>query len=328
MRMERTGAGADGSGPVFLHSMWRTGSSYLLSRFERSDRYLVFYEPFNGEIGSAKLRARAKADHERKRTTLRHPDSSTSYFDIYDSLDPQTGRPIWSFAKRRLPIHDVYNGLSADGTALLQACIRLAKVWGRTAVFGFCHSGLQVEQMRRTFAGRHAYLYRAPRDQFLSYSPLANDFFMPATVLQLLSAPRLAETARRVAPDIAAYPAPLLRLLSLAAPHRATMRVARRLSQSLDLATLYQLFYLSWTASNDHGRAACSLALSLESAERDPDCRSRFEREFAVSLDDLRYPRRNQDGGPIDFQTLEDSVRSMLSEMRGPDRSMFAASAP
>lgn len=284
-------AAIDPEAPIFLHSMWRTGSSYLLSRFEANDRYLTFYEPWNGEIGSRTLRRRASNDPTAKRAALHHPGSDRSYFQIYDEADPATGKPLWRLATPRLPIHDVYNGLSRDGERLLDTCIRLARARGRTPVFGFCHSGLQVAAMRELYGGEHVYLSRPSIDQFQSYRPGTNDFFMPATVMQLLASRPLRAAALELVPALRRYANPLTTLRARRAPHRLTMRLARRITARLDQPSLFLLFQLAWRAANDHGRRHSARTVSLKTLQ-EPDERRWMEQRFAISLDELRYPER------------------------------------
>jgi hypothetical protein len=311
--MNREGVAADGGkrpgGPIFLHAMWRTGSSYLLSRFE-CPGYLTFYEPFNGEIGSAHGRSRARALYAEKHRQLRHPTSETGYFDRYDAQEPLTGRPLWSFTSPQLPIYDVYNRLSVAGEALLAACVRLADSRELTPVFGFCHSGTQIATMRARFGGRHVYLTRAPREQFLSYAPAANDFFCAATCLQLLCSEQLRPAALTLAPELRYFAGPAPRALFRKAPHRLTMKLARAIRARLDAPALYRLFYLSWLASNAVGRDCCEDVVSLRELHGDRDRRAGFEQKFGIRFDGLNVEASNPDVLSIPFTELEGEVEA------------------
>jgi hypothetical protein len=275
--------------------MWRTGSSYLLSRFAAEQRYLTFYEPFNGELSSSLLRARATASYAERHRQLRHPGNGEGYFSLFDRQDPKTKRPLWSFSHPRLPLFDVYNGLSARGVALLHACQRLAEAEGKTAVFGFCHSGLQVDAMRAALGGTHIYLYRDPVDQFVSYQPTRNDFFGPATVAQLLAARDWAEVAVQLVPVLSKFSTPLTPFLVRTAPHRVTMNLARRASSNLTLPDLYKLFYLSWQLSNGAPRQGCDESVSLHELQSNLPTRADFEARHHVQLIELSYPRTSHD---------------------------------
>lgn len=276
---------------VFLHSMWRTGSSYLLSRFAAEPRYLAFYEPFNGEIGSRRLRVRAARESAERHVRLRHPGSGDGgYFGLYDAADPLTGRPLWSFAHPRLALHDPYNGLSEAGRSLLQACGRLAASRGQVPVFGFCHSGVQVEAMQDAFGGEHVYLFRDPLDQFVSYQAGRNDFFAPATLVQLLASRTWAPAAVQLVPRLAHLANGATSLVAARAPHWATMNLARRVAAPLTIADHYRLFLLSWHVSNGAPRTRCDESVSLHGLQGDEAQRADFEARHGVRLADLQYP--------------------------------------
>lgn len=299
----------DADGPIFLHSMWRTGSSFLLSTFEANNRYLVFYEPWNGEIGSGTLRARARTESTSRRIALRHPGSARSYFQIYDSPDPATGRPLWQLATPRMPLHDVYNGLSRDGERMVAACVRLAKACGRTPVFGFCHSGEQIAELRARFGGAHIYLSRAPAEQFQSYSPGDNDFFVPATMVQLIASRQWHSLAAEFAPALRPFAQPITAVLTRHAPHRFTMRIARSISRRLDPASMFSLFYLSWRISNDHGAHHCSRVVSLALLQN-TEQRRWLEQRFGIDLGQLRLPSPSR--ATLNSETLIPSLQERI----------------
>lgn len=296
---------------VFLHSMWRTGSSYLLSRFEANAAYLCFYEPFNGELSSESLMRRAAHEYEARQKALRHPIREGGYFHLYRQADPESGRLLSDFADPRLPIHDVYTGLSQRGTDMIAACERFAAARGQRAVFGFCHSGVQIPAMKQQFGGHHIYLYRAPREQFASYSPLTNDFFIAATVMQLLASPKLSPVLTALAPSLELWTrmplAPLLR----SAPHRLTMRLGRKLWHRLCPAEMYGLFYLSWMISNNEGQRHCAQRLSLAELAVDARLKERFASQWAISFGHLDVRPNGTDVGAIDFDAIEARVRAL-----------------
>lgn len=302
--------------PVFLHAMWRTGSSYLQSRFEEDPSRLCFYEPFNGEIGSARKRALAARDYATKRDALRHPAVEGGYFGRYEQADPASGLPLWRLAHPRLPLHDVYNGLSPQGLALLQGCQRLAARQGRQPVFGFCHSGLQIEAMRQALGGLHLYLWRDSRDQFYSYGPRDNDFFCAATALQLLASARLRPLALQLVPWLGqGWPGALLQpALVREAPHWLSMRAGRALWRRLSLAEAYLLFHLSWRVANEAGAQACELRCSLQQLQQDAALRDRLARRLGIQFPDLRYRPNPVDTLGLDFAALEQRVSQVLAE--------------
>lgn len=313
--------------PLFLHAMWRTGSSYLLSRFAAAPGYLTFYEPFNGEIGSRRLRSKAEADYDQRLEALRHPSAGESYFAVYDQRDPKSGQELWRFSAPSLPLYDVYNGLSKQGSSLLEACINLAQAQGHIAALGHCHSGLQIAQMRERFGGRHVYLTRAAREQFFSYAPLANDFFMAATILQLLSSARLQKAARELAPSLAHVPFSLVGPFVRDVPHRVAMRMGRSLWRRLDYEEMYGLFYLSWLASNETGRSECDAVFSLTQLQEDAAHRAQVESQFGISFAGLSHTPDSRSNIEVEFDAIERRVESLLAAQESTPDGRYQLSA-
>ena len=184
------------SGPIYLHAMFRTGSTYLAARFAADPSFRLFYEPFHGDIASPGRLAQAAADYEARRQALGHDAIDGGYFAAYSALDPASARRLGALSRRRFSVHDPLNDLSAAGRAFLEACGRAARAERRRPVFGFSRSGLQVGSMRAALPGRHLHLWRDPRHQFASYRPGRNDYFLPQTLLQLLASRSLAPVAR------------------------------------------------------------------------------------------------------------------------------------
>jgi hypothetical protein len=306
---------------VYLHSMFRTGSTYVASRYAQDERYLLFYEPFHADIPSPRRLANPRKDYENARENLRHEKIAGGYFSSYSLVDPHTGRKLHELFRYRFPVHDVMNDLSAAGAEYLSACLRVAKDAGRSAVFGFCRSGLQVASMRRTLPGEHIYLYRDPRYQFASYQPTSNDFFIPQTLLHLLASRRLAS----IALELARLPVPLplfVRTASLIVPPRPVAKLGRALGRRLSLEVRYAIFYLSWLSCVEHGRANCTFSFSLMDAVNSTARKKAIEEKLGVDLTGLRELDRPGNLLTVDYAAVESRVEKLVLDLKGQLASM------
>ena len=74
--------------PVFIHSLFRAGSSYFLDVFRRSQRgYWCYYEPFHESIFELARHSERMYDHSyEKQEFLRHPKTRRPYFFEYDII--------------------------------------------------------------------------------------------------------------------------------------------------------------------------------------------------------------------------------------------------
>jgi hypothetical protein len=75
--------------PIFIHAMWRTGSTYVWKKFRDQPQYRAYYEPLHESLGTARpvgrlLPAALAATRTRGRNRgLRHPDLDRPYLDEY-----------------------------------------------------------------------------------------------------------------------------------------------------------------------------------------------------------------------------------------------------
>lgn len=272
---------------VLAHAMWRSGSTWLASRFAASPRYRLFYEPDHEYAASLKAIRRAASQQAGKLAALHHPDVGGGYFDAYERVDRQTGLPLWRLAAPEAALRDVYGQASPRYLAFLAACARAATEEGRVAFLGFCRSGTQHRAIDAGTGQRGAriHLWRDPREQFCSYGWPGNDYFIPGTLLQLLSAPRTRAVALALAAPRGwrrggAWVVPALPV------GRVTMayRLGRRLATGLSVEQAYALFYLSWLISQESARAGAQWRFSLRGLAGDAALQAALEDRFGISL--------------------------------------------
>ena len=182
------------SAPVFVHSLFRAGSTYLFSAFRRSPAgYWCYQEPLHEYIRHAADAPERLLDVDlRVRPGLRHPALQKPYFwelyEIksaiaplfkkelsYDSFFVQESDPLFE------PMAIYVDALlhHARGRPLLQCC----RSFGRAAT------------LRRRFGGKHIHLWRNPWDQWWSYQV---DVYFEATNQLILNATHLPSVMRSV----------------------------------------------------------------------------------------------------------------------------------
>lgn len=321
----------DPAAPVlFADAMWRSGSTYLASRFAQSGRYLLFYEPCHEGVGRKPTAARDR-DRNRDRD-LRHPELEGGYFGTYERLDPVNGQPLRALHAPDMAVRNVYNEGSDAAADFLSALVRVARAEGKIAFLGFCRSGTQTARLRALLGGQGLHLWRDPRAQFASYGWPGNDYFMAGTLLQLSFSDRYAGLAAALAPE--ALRALRLRVAKLL-PDRRTRdryRLVRPVAAQMSAEQSYALFYLSWLLSYRAGAASHALSFSLSQLCDDAALRRRVTDAFGISFPDLRpTPARVVEG--IDYDGVEaevarrlDSVSAMpLSASEYPPRAFNAA---
>lgn len=155
--------------PVFLHGLWRSGSTFIWSRFRALPGTYCFYEPLNQGLGrlTAERITRDTADRVEGN---RHPELETPYFAEFAPLLKRRG--VKGFAPRMA--YAPYALRPDDRDPALEAYIRSltnhAEAQGKQAVLGFNRTGLRMAWLARRFDHSvNVHLDRDPRAVWHSY---------------------------------------------------------------------------------------------------------------------------------------------------------------
>lgn len=156
--------GKSGS-PIFVHSLWRSGSTYIFHAFRRSSAgYWCYQEPVHEE---AVLRANdpdglLKSDKELARR-LRHPELDKPYFqELFET------HSSWNALVKKSILYDEYfSSVCSDAlSAYLKSLITAAR--GRP-VIQECRTSNRIGVIKKAVGGVHLYLWRNPWDQWWSF---------------------------------------------------------------------------------------------------------------------------------------------------------------
>ena len=164
--------------PIFVHSLFRSGSTYLFEVFRRSPAgYWCYQEPLNEYLRhAADAPDRLLEISSRDGSLLRHPALDKPYFwEFYQVRDA-----IAPLFRKELS----YDGFfaSTDSSSFrnlvpyLRALIDTAQ--GRP-LFQCCRTTGRSAALREAFAGTHVHLWRNPHDQWWSYQ--VGDYFNATT---------------------------------------------------------------------------------------------------------------------------------------------------
>lgn len=151
--------------PIFIHSLFRSGSTYLFKVFRRSPAgYWCYQEPLHEIALFCRDNPSGLQDEgEEQVQMLRHPALDHSYFK-----ELAEAWPIWKEVINDFIIYDAYfSGRDEDiGIDYWKALARAAK--GRP-VFQECRTSGRIEAIKKQIDGKHIYLWRNPWDQWWSY---------------------------------------------------------------------------------------------------------------------------------------------------------------
>ena len=238
---------------IFIHSLWRSGSTWLFDRFRRAgDAYWCYQEPFhealvqlNGDpdalLGFADETARS----------LRHPALTRPYFWEFHALrDALHGKfaPCMSYASFFDP--SICPGLQDYVQTLIDAA-------PTTPVLQCCRSFGRVGYLQETHGGVHIHLWRDAVSQWFSYQ--ISDYFDIVTllVLQASNPPKLLLRLRQ---EIGL---PTIESEDFATGYEQMHRVPLGWEQR------YLVFYALWLYSLMQNHPLCTIDINLDRLSED-----------------------------------------------------------
>jgi hypothetical protein len=188
---------------VFLHSGWRTGSTYLWTKFRRQQSCMAFYEPFNEMLSAMSSVEVYLARHDLE--GMNHSEIGQPYFHEYLPLLGQKGLPLFNldFSYKN---YFVVDGDLSEQRAYVGSLIALAEKSSKSPVFGFVRSLGRVAWFRQQFPQSiNLVALRSPLAQWMSGRDMAlkhgQEFLDPMQLLilsQACGSVALVEQAKRL----------------------------------------------------------------------------------------------------------------------------------
>jgi hypothetical protein len=158
--------------PIFIHSLFRTGSTYIWNKFRQKENYYCYYEPLHPVLAKV-----TPANIENMMTknfkAVHHPELDRYYLHEYIPLlkEGQTGIPYFnkefSYDLFCMGINDENPGLKQYIDYLLSCSV------DKIPVFKFNRTAFRTAWFKKNYPGSlNIYLIRNPRDQWQSYCEL------------------------------------------------------------------------------------------------------------------------------------------------------------
>ena len=178
-------AGSPARRLIFLHSSWRTSSTWLWAKFRPSPNTACYYEPFNGELLTITREKAAWADY--KAWDSRHPPNDPYRVEYLPLIQPAGGVQLFDQAMTLdwfIPIGGLRGQLRQAEIRYLSLLIDHAHQQGKIPVFGDTSSLGRMCAIRNFFGGYHIFVYRNLWKQWLSYlyySRRGNSYYYDTT---------------------------------------------------------------------------------------------------------------------------------------------------
>ena len=252
--------------PIFIHSLFRAGSTYLFNVFRRSDvGYWCYQEPLHemALFSRDEPEQLLKGFGENEMRLNRHPLMDIPYFqELYDTW------PAW---KEALSAFAVYNGYFAPpnadiGIPFWRALIDVAQ--GRP-VLQECRTAGRIGVIKDQLGGYHIYLWRNPWDQWWSYKVTPYFDVVNQIIINAPYSPP-AVHALRAALGFEAY-----------AGDDLGEALAHFSAKPLTSEESYLVFYLLWCLGLQAGAKHAHLMLNIDRLSDSPTYRGKMQAHLA-----------------------------------------------
>ena len=295
------------SSPIFIHSLFRAGSTYIFNVFRRSSyQYWCYQEPLNEYITFAySAPEKLLQIHKQAVEYLRHPELDKPYFYEFYAISKDIGDSL----KRNLPYDSYFSPKEDDLLALSQYfdCL-ISKSQGRP-VLQCCRTSGRVKNLISRFGGTHVFLWRNPWDQWWSYR-VGFDRYN----LWILNSHTLPNFLKAIKSE-----------LCLPEFHDLDLFLEYDFFDSIRLSPRdsYKLFFGLWCHAMLEAEPACNFSISIDMLSNSRSYRSKILNQFSelgidsntLDLNDCDVPVGVYGSEDVDFfEPIENSVYSLLVE--------------
>jgi hypothetical protein len=297
---------------VFLHGLWRSGSTYVWSRFRVAEGTCCYYEPLHD--GLVRLtRARIGRDTPESVEHNRHPAMEQPYFAEFR---PLVGRRGVKGYQRRFA-YTRFAPASTDQDPALEAYVhRLidqAHGEARSPVLGFNRTGLRVGWLAERFDAFNIHIDRDPIDVFSSYASKLHDgnHYYFVKWMQIIAGNPDYPLFRAALP-LFRQPNVIEQLL------KSPKKYYRKVIEESSRATLYSITFLAWAACALHALEHSDLIMDISLAERPGYLGElaeaiRHGSGLSVTFDDMHAPAPPSPLHPSQQRAIEQDVLSWIA---------------
>jgi hypothetical protein len=270
---ERVEAGA--AAPVFIHSSWRTASTWLWARLRQAPTAIAYCEFFHERLGACTIEDLTANDFANWNS--KHPESAPYFLEfarLIESDGAVRGYDPSMAIDRFLPAGGPHGALSLAERAYVEGLIENAARLRKIPVLTDTRTLGRLEALAKAFPGRHVLLVRNLFHQWASYSEQCaggNRYFLDMLFLTV--------EASRHDPFVA-----------LIANWFAN---ENRTETSASVFQLFLLFHLYLYA---HSHDAADTIVDINKIAANPDARRAAEAslsdcvQFPIDLSDARTP--------------------------------------
>jgi hypothetical protein len=289
--------------PIFIHSLWRSGSTYLFQVFRRTSGYWAYQEPLHETVLPAcKDPAVLESFTSDNYKWLRHPALDKQYYYELRQTHDAWHKKLF----KKMILDDYFVDTDTDTIDYFSALIQAAR--GRP-VIQECRTSGRIASIRRAIGGVHIYLWRNPWDQWWSFKV---DAYFNTVCQIIIGAPNAPPAILFLREEIGYRPF-----------HAEDMGAEIYHFQARPLSSEqgYLVFYMLWCLALLNGSAAADLLINVDKLSFSKRYRNETLATMVslglsdLTFDDCLIPQAFFARADLDFfQRQESRVHALLRE--------------
>ncbi|UCH94889.1 MAG: glycosyltransferase, partial [Candidatus Aminicenantes bacterium] len=258
--------------PIFIHSLFRTGSTYVWNKFRQSDRFYCYYEPFHqnlSELTAGNIEDLLTKDFE----SVNHPPLTQYYLYEYRPL-LEEGRLGLPYFKKSYSFDEFcYDNTENPGLKKYIDYL-IAGTGEKIPVLQFNRSSLRIKWFKKNYPGSlNIYLVRKPGDQWQSYFEVfrkKHDNIFLAMDILTASVNNKKECFEPLAKKI-----PLIDYHD--SDFNSELNFYRLIERCYSLEEKYWIFYYTWLKSLIENALNADFLLNINRLSEEAPYRTKFE---------------------------------------------------
>jgi hypothetical protein len=292
---------------IFIHSWWRSSSTYVWLKLRQEVSLQCFYEPLHEGIAGLNVNAILSGPEVSLGRMLRHPAAEKhNFFEYLEPVRSGTLRytPDLAYERYILRRGQVDPGLFT----YIDGLISVAAGNSRRAVLCFCRSQMRSAWMKENFAGTHIAQIRNPFDQWVSFQ--VNPYFIARMMGLALSLRKLHPGAFTHIEDFERQ----ARELSNRAGHPRNYSGPKPMSKR----DVFRIYMIIWIASATQSISNSDFVLDVDLLSNDRDYQKLSTHKFLslgckIDFSDCLAPQAESSGigSPEIKEAVDDAIRAI-----------------
>ena len=293
---------------IFIHSLWRTGSTYIWNKFRQNSSYYCYYEPLYERLIEAKKEELQQLSTNEKLKDLNHPIAEQ--YNTYEfPIEPDGGV---NFFTKGISYDRYCLDTDAEDSELLNYLDYLIDVTpeNKKPLLQFCRTSLRIGWCKSTFPeAYHTYIKRSARNQWESCLSIGErEYFI--VVLFLI----IGKSTNNLV-------SPIKNLLDIpqftdASTHQEFL-FYKDVTTKYSLEDKYRIFYFLWLISLNEANKADSI-IDIDELSTNNEYRASIEDFFDLDLSDCLVKTYNKYTlNTTTMDEIEFEIHELVSNTKG-----------